>query len=380
MIPHPNVAPPSTTLTRLLASGDGLIFFDHHNGGIGCAEILAAARACGRERDVRLLVVPTRHPPFRTSGKFDTFNPFAHADVDGLRRLFVSQIEAAEPASLNDSCVFKTRAVHLAHAISPVLVWLRDNRGVPMRVETISHALSYSTLASMAFAYTYKRPVPALIPLVQDQSVFLPVDETGDTLCGPLRSYFLETPGYDPSLGPDCQELGEPGKQHGYVTFSFRRLFQMAGELVDVFGSTTPDIEMDDVVANARILIVRVPSLEISGHVHESLVGLVLTSLRLVIGGKLAGVIASPGTSLSIDIEPAVSPRQTTVVLGDADALAVATFDMMAAQGRSLGVQFCSGFLDATDHPTRPSARLSLPNLMPAFLKGPPRSSPETAA
>ena len=215
-----------------------------------------------------MLVFPTRTPPFSASDSFGTFNPFARTDVDGVRQLLVSQVEAAEPAGLNDNCVYKTRAIHLAHIVSPVLVWRRDNRGLPMKVGTISHALSYSTLASMAFSDTYKRPVPDLIPLVQDQSVFLPVDKTGDALCGPLRSYCLETPGYDPSLGLDCQQPAEPGKQHGFVASLFRGLPRIAGEFADVVGSATPDVEMNDVVANSRILAVRVPSLESS---HNSM-------------------------------------------------------------------------------------------------------------
>jgi len=104
------------------------------------AKSLALARRFGREDDVLALNFLV------ASGVKDssTFNPFATGNPDALRELLASQLGEQQ---VNDSNgVFRGRAIALIGTMAPVLVYMRDVKGIsdqhrdhPVRPGTEGH-------------------------------------------------------------------------------------------------------------------------------------------------------------------------------------------------------------------------------------------------
>ena len=60
----------------------------------------------------------------------NTWNPFATGNADATRELPASQL--GDTAQNDANGMFRERAVALVGTIVPVLVWLRDHRGMPL--------------------------------------------------------------------------------------------------------------------------------------------------------------------------------------------------------------------------------------------------------
>jgi len=97
--------------------------------------VLALARRFGREDDVRV-------PNFMVaSGLKDshTWNALATGNADTIRELLASQL--GEKTENNANGVFRDRAVALLGTIAPVLVWLRDHKGITLNIEVVRFAI-----------------------------------------------------------------------------------------------------------------------------------------------------------------------------------------------------------------------------------------------
>ena len=107
-------------------------------------KVLALARRFGREDDVRLLNFMV------ASGVKDshTFNPFSIGNADALRELLASQL--GEQASNDANGVFRERAVALMGTIAPILVWLRDMKGIPLNIEVIRFSIELRWIWKLA--------------------------------------------------------------------------------------------------------------------------------------------------------------------------------------------------------------------------------------
>lgn len=341
MLPHDNVIPVFTNLHQVLGAGHGLVYFDHTATRDRYADILAAAHACGREADVLVLNFPVKSPAYATS---NTYNPFAHGHAETIRELLVSQLEEQ---SLNDvsrmfcdNGVFRERAVALIGTIAPALVWLRDNKGVPLNIDLIRFAFQLRWIEKLAVQKIYLLRDP-------DTGEETEIDVSGETpeeIIGPLKAYLGELPTYDKDV-PLYKQGDEPGRQHGYAIFFLSYAFsRMAVDLRHVFLCETPDVDMDDVISKPRILVVRIPSLEVSYGASASLIRLVLTTLRIAVSARLAAALSSSRSDRLDDVQPTALPHPILVRLDNADALA--DVDRLMALGRSIGVRFCLGFED----------------------------------
>lgn len=396
MTPRQKIARPFTSLDQALTSGHGLIVFDRQDGGVSHADVLARARASGREEDVLLLDFSTR-PACLSSERSNTFNPFARADVDTLRQLLASQIEASRSDYSNDGGVFEARALHLSYIVAPVLVWLRENvSGINLDAWLISQVLSYSSLASIAFDKTYSQSVLGS-DLVVNRS--LGDSFALDVLCAPIRAYIGELGGYHPNVAYAAQKSSEPIKQHHYLMFYLRALSRMACDYANVLGTVASEVEMSDVVSNTRVLVVKMSLIERSQASYEPIVSLILTSLHLALTARLLGERPGSHPSKTPLTRADYRARPVVIVVGNTEWSAVSKFTAMAQTGHGLGMWFCTRFLDAKDRSTRPAGLLSFvlslnpvrlfrlrgsasygPAIASAQIKTSPRSSSETAA
>jgi len=113
----------------------------------------------------------------------------------------------------SDPGVFRSRAMALVGAIAPVLVWLRDHKGVPLNINTMQVSTDLRSIWKLAMEK---------IALLRDpiDGTETQIDVSGgipEDLIWPLRSYLGELPGYDPELPLDKQKSREARKQHSYV-------------------------------------------------------------------------------------------------------------------------------------------------------------------
>jgi intracellular multiplication protein IcmO len=122
-------------LANALAQGSGFVLVDGKADNTLFGQVLALARRYGREDDVLALNFLV------ASGvkESNTFNPFATGNADAIRELLASQL--GEQRSDDTNGVFRGRAVALIGTVAPVLVWMRDHKGVTINIEKIRFAV-----------------------------------------------------------------------------------------------------------------------------------------------------------------------------------------------------------------------------------------------
>jgi intracellular multiplication protein IcmO len=319
-------------LSNALAQGSGFVLVDGKADRDLFGKVLALARRFGRDDDVRVLNFMV------ASGLKDShsFNPFSIGNADAIRELLASQL--GDQDSNDPNGVFRERAVALMGTIAPVLVWLRDHKGVPLNIEVIRFSLELRWIWKLAMEKIVLLRDPATGTVGElDVNGEIPED-----IIWPLRSYLGELPGYDPMLPLDKQRGDEPSKQHGYAQFYFTATFtQLAVSLGHIFRVESGDIDMRDVVLNRRILVVNLPALENSDATLAALGKLVVASLRGMMAQLLGASLEGEYTEAD---KPGMGPSPFPVVLDELAYYATSGLDRMLAMGRGLNISFLLGF------------------------------------
>src|ERR1700734_3818539 len=151
--------------------------------------------------------------------------------------------------------VFRERAVALVGTLTPVLVWMRDHKGVPLNIETIRLSFELRSIWKVATKRVFEVRNP-----ITGETTDIPVPEMPEDLTYPLQAYLGELPSYDMNLDWNRQKTEEPSKQHGFAQFYFTHTFQLLGvSLGHIFKVRQSDVDMRDVVLNRRILVVNLP-------------------------------------------------------------------------------------------------------------------------
>jgi intracellular multiplication protein IcmO len=323
-------------LCSSLAQGSGFVLVDGKADRSLFGTVLALARRFGREDDVRVLNFMV------ASGLRDshTFNAFATGNADAIRELLASQLGDAAQNDANG--VFRERAVALIGTIAPVLVWLRDHKGVPLNIDVIRFSIELRWIWKLAMQKIY-------VLRDADTGKETEIDVNGEIpeeIIWPLKAYLGELPGYDPTMPLDKQKGDEPSKQHGFAQFYFTATFtQLAVSLGHIFRCEMGDIDMRDIVLNRRILVVNLPALENSDATLAALGKLVVASLR----GMMAQLL---GASLEGDYteadKPGMGPSPFPVVLDELAYYATSGLDRMLAMGRGLNISFMLGFQEVS--------------------------------
>ena len=323
-------------VSNALTHGSGFIFVDGKADNKLYAKVLALARTFGRDDDVLVLNFLVA-----SGGKHsNTFNPFASGNADVIRELLVSQIEAI-PRGGNSTGneVFTARAVALLGALTPALVWLRDNKGLPIDIEKIRFATELQSIASLALDKKFRR-----LNVGTGQVERLEVSDMPEAYLYPLRAYLGETGGYDASLPYNKQKSDEPAKQHSFVTMHFSSTFtQLAVSLGHIFKCEIGDIDMRDVVLNRRILVVNLPSLENSGETTAALGRIVVAALRNMMAQTLGADLEGDYQEIVAN-KPSMAATPFPVVFDEVGYYVVPGMDKMLAMGRGLGFMFYLGF------------------------------------
>jgi intracellular multiplication protein IcmO len=300
-------------------------------------EVLALARRFGREDDVLCLNFMV------ASGVKDsnTFNPFAVGNADAIGEMLSSQLGESAPGDSNQ--VFRDRAVALVGTLAPVLVWMRDHKGLPLNIETIRLAFELRCIWKVAMKRVFEVRNPATGEITD-----IPVGEMPEDIIYPLKAYLGELPSYDLTLDWNKQKTEEPSKQHGFAQFYFTRTFELLGvSLGHIFKVEQSDVDMRDVVLNRRILVVNLPALESSDERLAALGKIVVASLRGMMA-QMLGARLEGDYSTIVANKPSMGSAPFHVVLDEVAYYATSGMDRMLAMGRGLNFMFWLGFQEVS--------------------------------
>ena len=307
------------------------------------ADILALARRFGREDDVFVLNFLTASLPgiglggIPSDSQSNTFNPFSTGNADAIRELLVSQLGESNPSDANG--VFRGRAVALLGTMAPVLVWMRDYRGININIDQIRQSLELRSIWTLATLKQFLVPDPATTEARKVPVPDIPVD-----LLRPLLAYLGEIPGYNIDLPYNEQKTDEPFKQHGFALFYFTAAFtQLAVSLGHIFKVDSGDIDMRDIVLNRRILVVNLPALENSEDSLAALGKIVVASLRGMMAQLLGARLEGDPKEIFL-AKPGMGQGPFHVVFDELAYYATNGMDRMLAMGRGLNMMFWLAF------------------------------------
>ena len=320
-------------LSNSLIHGSGFVLVDGKADNKLYGEIYALARSFGREDDVLALNFLT------ASGikESNTFNPFATGNADAIRELLASQL--GEQQANDSNGVFRARAIALIGTMAPVLVWMRDHKGVPINIETIRFALELRGIWMLATQRIFCSRNAETGEVIE-----IPVPDMPEDIIYPASAYLGELPGYDTSVPYNEQKGDEPSKQHGFALFYFTATFtQLAVSLGHIFKVLSGDIDMRDVVLNRRILVVNLPALENSDDTLAALGKIVVASLRGMLA-QLLGAKLSGDSSEIFSLKPGMGEGPFHVAFDELAYYATNGMDRMLAMGRGLNIMFWLGF------------------------------------
>jgi len=157
-----------------------------------------------------------------------SMNAFATGNADTIRELLTGP--SGDLATNDSDPVWRGRAVALIGAVVPALVWLRDNKGVPLNVDVILVSIERRSFWRLAMEkrFAARDPNTGIVTKV-DVSNEIPED-----IILPLQAYLGDLPGYGPSVSLDSENSREPSKQqifaqYHYVEWEAWRLLRSAG-------------------------------------------------------------------------------------------------------------------------------------------------------
>ncbi|WP_158746696.1 type IV secretory system conjugative DNA transfer family protein [Acidisphaera sp. L21] len=320
-------------LANALAQGSGFVLVDGKADNTLYGLILALARRFGREDDVLALNFLV------ASGvkESNTFNPFATGNADAIRELLASQL--GEQRSDDTNGVFRGRAVALIGTVAPVLVWMRDQKGITINIEKIRFALELPSIWTLA-----KRKVFLVNDTKTGTITEIPAPDMPFEIIYPLLAYLGELPGYDISVPYNEQRSEKPSEQHGYAIMYFTGTFaQMSISLGHIFKVESGDVDMRDVVLNRRILVVNLPALENSDDTLAALGKIVVAGLRGMLA-QLLGARLEGDPEEIFALKPMAGDSPFYVMFDEVAYYATSGMDRMLAMGRGLNVVFWLAF------------------------------------
>ena len=324
-------------LTNALAQGSGFAMVDGKGDNKLYGDVYAICRAFGREDDLLSINLLT------ASGikESNTFNPFATGNADSMRELLASQL--GDQQSSDSNGVFRARAVALIALMTPILEWMRDNRGIPINIETIRFSLDLRGIWMVGTQRIFCLRDPESGKVIE-----IPVPDMPEDIVYPARAYLGELPGYDTSVPYNEQKGDEPAKQHGFALFYFTATFtQLTVSLGHIFKVLSGDVDMRDVVLNRRILIVSLPALENSDDTLAALGKIVVASLRGMMA-QLLGARLSGESSDIFSLKPGMGEGPFHVAFDEVAYYATSGMDRMLAMGRGLNIMFWLGFQEVS--------------------------------
>lgn len=253
----------------------------------------------------------------------NSLNPFADGSSDFLIQLITSLM----PKATGDGQQWQKAAIAMMAAIVRTLCYKRAKGEVELSVRLIKDSMPLHRLVEF-----YKEGLAGIIPELAFE---------------PLRNYFeMGLPGFNLSL-VDKPEEWEPDvfTQHGFLSRQFSDVLSMMSDTYGfVFEDQFPEIDMQDVLLNNRILIVLIPTMDKSPQEAAALGKLFVTAVRLMMAKNLGYQIE--GYSTLLDVKPTNSPHPYIIFMDEIGYYFAEGIAVMFAQARSLGFMMVTAFQD----------------------------------
>ena len=327
-----------------LTQGSGFCLVDGKANSELYGQGYVLLRRFGRDDDMRILNLLTASLPaealahgYNLLKQTHSFNPFATGNADALHELLVSQLGEAPANDTNG--VFRDRAVALIGTLAPVMVWMRDHKGVSINIEKIRFMVELKSIWMLAKHKVFLVRNPDTNEVREIDASDMPAD-----LIYPLEAYLGEIPGYDTSRPYNAQRTDEPSKQHGFAIFYFTKTFtQLAVSLGHIFKVETGDIDMRDIVMNRRVLLVNLPALQGSDATLAALGRIVIASLRAMMAQLLGAKLEGDPREIFAH-KPGMGVGSFGVDFDELGYYATAGMDRMLAMGRGINMAFRIAF------------------------------------
>ena len=144
----------------------------------------------------------------------------AHAISKGMATLVAVQ------EGETDASVFRARAAVLFETATPVLVWLRDHKGVALTVKVLRSTLQLRTMWMLATRRVFCLP--------QDEAgevVEILVNDMPESIVGTIREYLEFMLGLNLTCPEHNHGFDEADRQHGFALMYYTSIF---GELLQL--------------------------------------------------------------------------------------------------------------------------------------------------
>jgi intracellular multiplication protein IcmO len=306
-------------VVNALSWGSGAYVVDGKGDVRTARKLYQLCRALGRDDDFLCInfMVPGRNSGF--AGMLtNTTNPMSTYGQDEIIQMLLSML----PPTSGDSGSWQERAISMISALVPVLVWLRDNLGVPLSINDLRAAMIIHSLIKMAGRHD---PMYADVP---------------EELIGSVKSYLLELAVPEDVIDQGGQPSPESQTQHGYrMQFFSRPLSSLGDSYRHIFGRSASDVDVFDCVLNRRVVISILPALGKSMAEMENLGRILIANMKVMLGDAL-------GSQIEGTWNKAVEQRQTAslspycVIFDEVSFYLSDGMSMLPAQGRSLGFSF----------------------------------------
>ncbi len=309
-----------------LVQGSGFIYVDGKGDNSLFAKVFSLVRSMGREDDMLLINFMTGARDIigpQEKRLSNTMNPFARGSSSMLTQLIVSLMDSGGDKGGSD--MWKGRAIAFVEAIMKVLVAMRDAGHILIDANTIRNYFSLERLEAMVMDKIFLRDGQGSVSLEGIASVILE----------PISNYLFNLPGYvKEKKGKQVSQVYE---QHGYITMQLTRVFS---SLADTYGhiirTNLPEVDLQDVVLNRRILVVLLPALEKSPDELANLGKVIIASLKAMMASGLGDEVEGLYSQV-IERKPTNARNPYLCVLDEYGYYAVPGFAVVPAQARSLG-------------------------------------------
>lgn len=209
----------------MIAGGSGLIFIDRTGDASLPARIAEIASALGRDEDLQIVDFNT------PAGGSRSFNPFESGSADALIHTCVELLDY-EGA---DGAIWKGRAVAMLSAVLTALVWLRDEKGLPLDAGVVRNALDFDAIVGLA--------ADARLP---------------SHIAGELGRYLGSLPGFNASQVTQSVLTRE---QHGYLQMQFSVVLRDLADLdAGILRLGCQSVALDEIALRRRIFLVSMPA------------------------------------------------------------------------------------------------------------------------
>lgn len=313
-----------TTAIRSVAEsimklGGGFCFIDGKSDVTDTYEVLyEIVDSCDRLEDLLVL-------NFLNPSQSHTFNFMTHGDADFLAEIMTGFLKQAG----GDQVYWQERGKILMKAVLAQLVYRRDHPDIfgdyGLTPSEVRRHLSFDAVLALEADNRY------------------PLHDDGIPVKARLRALLNELPGWEEYRtasqgGRMSSAAAEVLRQYGFFVQQWGApLDLLAGTFNRIFDTDAPEIDMVDVVANSRVLVVLLPSLSYSLSTLQALGRLTLNAFKIALTTALGTRVEGDYEEIRREVKRRRPEVPFTLIADEYGSYAVEGFDTVLAQGRSLG-------------------------------------------